>query len=326
LELKSGEASNDLYRWDWYTDEEELQDWIPWWAPRCVIGHLYIPFRCGRLELPPHGVTEIEKACGGKVRWGWVGDYEKLLTPFISPEWIRPHVLHHRLPLWLIVLPLPNRLVPCLYAAIYRPIGFKPKEHFPSYDDPVLPCFVDRLGKQIEDDEVYFEATYGLDDYTTLYVSASEAGIFVIGSGVEDMWNFKSELMCSDIDDLPEWLQPHPVQRLLKLTMDSDEAKQFSLSPRSFAHTHEWSPRDDESASREELTVFRAAFPDPVGQCTPLRQNTIAAYLLRSFTVKDKSFFDALREDALARAAPARELVDRELSKFLTAFDERFGK
>src|SRR5712691_2207046 len=101
--------------------------------------------------------------------------------------------------------------------------------------------------------------------------------------------------------------------------------RHFSLSPRSFAHTIEWSPTDDESASREELTVFRAAFLDPVSQCTPLRQNTIAAYLLRNFTVQDNSFFDALRDDALARTAPARELVDRELSKFHAAFDERFG-
>jgi hypothetical protein len=132
--------------------------------------------------------------------------------------------VHHRLPIWLIVLPLPNRLVPCLYAAIYRPIGFKPKKHSTSHDDPVVPCFVGRLGKQIEDDEVYFGAGYDRYLNTTLYVCASDTGIFVIGSGVEDMWNFTSELMCSDIDELPEWLRSHPVQRLLKLTMDSDEA------------------------------------------------------------------------------------------------------
>src|SRR5262249_36997840 len=33
LELNAKLAPNDLYKWDWYTDEEELQDWIPWWAP-----------------------------------------------------------------------------------------------------------------------------------------------------------------------------------------------------------------------------------------------------------------------------------------------------
>src|SRR5262249_15690756 len=185
---------------------------------RCLIGHLYIRFQCGRLQLPPDGVAGIKKACRGKVTRDWRGDYEKLLEPFIAPEWIRPAHVYHRLPIWLIVLPLPNRLVPCLYAAIYRPIGFKPKEHFPSYDDSVLPCFVDRLGKQIEEDEVYFGAGY--DNYmnTTFYVCVSRTDIFLIGSRVEDMWDFQSELLCSDIDDLAEWLQPHPVQRILKLT------------------------------------------------------------------------------------------------------------
>ena len=111
------------------------------------------------------------------------------------------------------------------------------------------------------------------------------------------------------------------------ITTDSDEAKVFGLSPRSFAHNIEWSPVDDESVSPAEVSVFRPAFSDPVGEYTPLRQNTIAAYLLRNFTyAKDASIFEALKDDAIARAIAARELIDRELSRFNAAFDERYGE
>jgi hypothetical protein len=327
LELNAKFAPNDLYLWHWYTEEDQfdqLHDWIPWWAPRCVIGHLYIPFQCPQLKLPPHAVSALEKACGGKVTWTG-HDYSRLLKPFLRPEWIHSTRVFHRLPIWLMALPLPNRLVPCLYAALYRPVGFLPKEHYPSYDDPVVPCFADKIGKLITDDAVYFDANH--DDYETLYLCVSDGGILVIGSGVEDMWNFKAELCFQEIDELPEWLQTHPVQRLLKLTMDSDEGKSFSLSARSYADNIEWLIVDEGPVTPEEISRFRPAFPDdPITQYTPLRQNTIAAYLLRNFTYAiDGSIFEALKEDILARAMPARKLIDHKLSKFRAAFDERFG-
>jgi hypothetical protein len=141
------------------------------------------------------------------------------------------------------------------------------------------------------------------------------------------MWNFKSELIFIDIDDLPDWLKPHPVQRLLKLTMDSDEGKLFALASRSFAGNIEWWISDEEPVLPAEISVFRPAFSDPAPQYTPLRQNTIAASLLRNFTyVEDGSIFEALKNDARARATAARELIDREFSKFRTTFEQRFGK
>ena len=56
LTLNPSYDPNDLYRWDVSLQEEELENWIPWWAPRCLIGHLYIPFQCGALELSENGV------------------------------------------------------------------------------------------------------------------------------------------------------------------------------------------------------------------------------------------------------------------------------
>jgi hypothetical protein len=73
--------------------------------------------------------------------------------------------------------------------------------------------------------------------------------------------------------------------------------------------------------------VFRPAFSDSVTQCPPLPQNTIAAYLLRnSVDVGGVTIFDALKNDALAKAAAARAVIDGELSKFQDAFDTRYGK
>src|SRR5256885_255826 len=78
----------------------------------------------------------------------------------------------------------------------------------------------------------------------------------------------------------------------------------------------------------ESETFFRPAFSDAVGQYTPpLLQNTIAAYLLRSVVQSgDDTILDALKNDALAKAAAAREVIDGELLKFQDAFDRRCGK
>jgi hypothetical protein len=82
-----------------------------------------------------------------------------------------------------------------------------------------------------------------------------------------------------------------------------------------------WGISDSES-------VFRPAVSDSVTQYTPpLRQNTIAAYLLRNFVyVDDVPIFEALKNDALAKATAAREVIDGERSKFQAAFDRRYGK
>jgi hypothetical protein len=62
-------VGNDIYHWDWMTDEDELdlQCHIPWWAPRCVIGHLYIPFQTDCLNLPEQGITELRRAFGDEI-------------------------------------------------------------------------------------------------------------------------------------------------------------------------------------------------------------------------------------------------------------------
>ena len=52
LHLKPERNPNGIYEWGWDTDEDEFKEWIPWWAPKCVIGHLYIPFLCKRLNVP----------------------------------------------------------------------------------------------------------------------------------------------------------------------------------------------------------------------------------------------------------------------------------
>ena len=67
LELKVKGGPNNLYVWDDYLDEDELDHWIPWWAPKCVIGHLYIPFLCSRLRLSKRGLAQITENCGGEI-------------------------------------------------------------------------------------------------------------------------------------------------------------------------------------------------------------------------------------------------------------------
>jgi hypothetical protein len=107
-------------------------------------------------------------------------------------------LVYHRLPVWLIVLPLPNSLVPCLYAAIHHPGGFYPNHEFPSHDDPVTPCFVENIGERIGDDGVFLRDDD--NDYDTLFVNVSETEISAIGSRVDDsIPNFKSDLLFADM-------------------------------------------------------------------------------------------------------------------------------
>lgn len=311
---------NDIYHWDWLTDEDEfdLQNCIPWWAPRCVIGHLYIPFRSSCLHLPQQGIADLKKACGGEVtKDTWRTDYSELLQPFLAPECVRPRTVFHRLPLLLIALPRPNRLVPCLYAAIGHPTGFQRKRPWQlSDDDPIMPCFVSKIGDQIDDDDVFFHDVCD-EDYRTFYVSTPLPDVIVIGSGIDDgLWEFTPDVCLADsTDEIPEWLQPHPVQKFLKLSLDSDTAQLFALTQRRFAGRR-WDSDNE--------TVFRPALPDSFAQ-TRLRQNTIGAYLLRNFPNAD-GIFEALKNDALHKATAAKEVIDGELSKSQDALDKRFGK
>src|SRR5262249_32175703 len=59
LELKADHEPNHIYEWGWDTDEYEINEWIPWWAPRCLIGHWYIPFTCRRVLVPENSAREI---------------------------------------------------------------------------------------------------------------------------------------------------------------------------------------------------------------------------------------------------------------------------
>lgn len=325
LELNSKYEPNPLYEWD---DDDEIQEFIPWWAPKCLIGHLYIPFQCGRVTLPDHSVVKIKKTIEDLSRTE-SDMFLDIVWPFLKPEWTNQSTVYHRLPLWIVVLPLPNKLVPCLYTAVHLPGGFYPGQKFPYLDgDPVNPCFVDAIGENLSNDAVYIRDHREDEDFS-LYIQVSESGISAIGERVEfnaigqpfkELSNIKCEMyFVSTRDELPEWLQEHPVKRLLKLTMDSDEGKGFALSQRQF-----W----DRGWHGGDGTIFRPAFPDPVGQHIPdIRQNTIAAYLLRNLLVEDdQNFFGELKKDALAKHGAARELLKEKVGKFREAFDLRYDK
>jgi hypothetical protein len=309
----------DIYDWDWLTDDDEicLQRVIPWWAPRCLIGNLYIPFETGCLHLPEKGIAEVKQACGGDVTEdSWEPGYSRLLLPFLKPEWIRPRRVYYRLPVLLIALPRPNRLVPCLYASIASPTGFQKEGRFRHNDtSPVMPCFVAAIGDEISDDDVYFSDICD-EDEDNFHVSAVKSEIFVIGSGIEqDGEKFTSDFWIADsIDDIPDWLQPYYVQRLLKLTPDSELGKLFALSRRTFVGR--WCGNDG--------TIFRPAFQDSLVQ-TRLRQNTIGAYLLRNL-LDPGGMFGALISDALEKSAATKEAIESALSTFQDAFDKCYGK
>jgi hypothetical protein len=326
LELSAGEEPNDLYDWDSLLDEEyEFQSWLPWWAPKCVIGHLYIPFECSCLHLPEHAIALMKETCGGEItRHNWDQECSMLLWDFLSPEWIHPRTVHHRLPVWLVLLPSRTKLIPCLYATTRYEDRFQTKMSlanegtYYSYHNSTALRFVDHIGERVDDDADFF---YDWEE-ESFYVRLHETGIYVIGSGVgEDTEaNFKAEIFDPLWDDLPEWLQTHPVQKILKLTTESDAAKLFALSPRGF-------PKNSASYANNDGSIFRPAFSDTFSRYTPLMPNTIAAYLLRnSIETSGITIFDALKNDALAKGSAARELVNCELSKFQAAFDKRYGK
>src|SRR5262249_47400110 len=143
----------------------------------------------------------------------------------------RIHV-YHRLPIWLITLPSRTRLVPCLYASAasldYR-FDFQRirnsfiDDTFFSYIDRITPRFVDTIGNGTEADRTYF---WGEDNWLDpqYYVRCTESGVCVIGPEVDGGAIMAEVFEPSWFDELPEWLQSRPIQKILRLTADSDAA------------------------------------------------------------------------------------------------------
>ena len=333
LEISPKREPNRLYSWQEFVDDEELRTWIPWWAPECVIGHLYVPFTCKGLRVPEECAAEITRMCGGyvtedawrKEKCSWE------IEQFLKSDSIRPGRVYHRLPVWLVVLPSTSGLVPCLYATVHHWDEFQINESLKDetyfeHSAATTPSFVEAIGNQLENDAVYFVDDD--NDSEPTYICARENTIDVIGWRVDHrVENFQSDLSAAwSVYDLPEWLQDHPVQRLLKLTADSEEANTFALTrrvfPKDFSYRHvTWGIDGSE-------TIFRPRFPNPEATHTaPVRQNTIAAYLLQSFVDgKELALFEVLKSDAVAKASAAKELIDAEAAKYQAAFDERYGK
>lgn len=316
LELKADHEPNPIYDWGWDTDEYEISEWIPWWAPRCLIGHWYIPFTCRCVRLPEDRAAEVHALLGEPERYR--NPYFDVIEPFLTPPHIAESRLLHRLPVWLIILPLPNKLVPCLYAATHHPGGFYPGQKHPLMDNSLHPYFVASIGPTLGDDAVYLPEIE--DEYDTFYVLASPTEISATGARVDDsITNFQCESMFASLpDELPEWLQEQPVQRFLKLTPESDTAMSFALASRRFVG------RKGESG---DGTVFRPALPDAATPYTGLRHDTIAAYLLRDF-VRDEgsSIFAALKTDALVKRDAAHAILRENISGFRKNFEHRFEK
>ena len=318
LELKVEHEANQIHEWGWDSDEYEINEWIPWWAPRCLIGHWYIPFKCRRVRVPQDSVPQILAAQKDNSRC-YTSEYYDLIEPFINSEHVAPATLFHRLPIWLVILPLPNRLVPCLYAAIHHPGGFYPGQKHFSSDNFLHPYFVASIGTDIGDDAIFLPAADD-EEYDTFYVLALQTEISATGSRVDDsIANFKCDLTFASMpDELPEWLQEQPVQRFLKLTADSDVAMSFALAPRQFAG------RKGESGDE---SVFRPAFPHAETPYTGLSHATIAAYLLRDFVSNDgSSIFASLKKDALAKRDAAQTILRDSISGFRKKFEQRFEK
>jgi hypothetical protein len=314
LELKADHEPNSIYGWGWDTDEYETDEWIPWWAPRCLIGYWYIPFTCRCVRLPEGKAAEIRALKLGEPE-RYTNTYFDVIEPFIAPPNIAESKLLHRLPVWLIVLPLPDKLVPCLYAATRHPGGFYPGQKYPLTDNSLHPFFVASVGPTLGEDAVYFPEAE--DEYDTFYVLSSPTEISATGARVDDnISHFQCELMYAD--ELPEWLEEQPVQRFLKLTPESAAAMSFALTSRRF---------DGRKTESDDGTIFRPAFPDAATPYTGLRHDTIAAYLLRDF-VRDEgsSVFTALKADALVKRDAAHAILRENISGFRKSFEQRFEK
>jgi hypothetical protein len=295
-----------------------------------LIGHLFVPFHCGALNLSENGIAKLKELCGGEItQENWLrGECSSYEEPFEAATRIDRKRVYHRLPIWLVTLPSQTRLVPCLFASAasvdYRNDLLQIRESvidgtYSSHIDRITPRFVATVGTGTEADGTYF---WGEDSDNVFdpqyYVRCTESEVHVIGPRVGGR-GIKAEVFDPGwFDDLPEWLQSRPIQKILRLTADSDVATAFALEPRIFP---------GRGYGEDTETYFRPAFPDPMGEYTTrLLQNTIAAYLLRNFIRRgDETIFAALKKDALAKAAGVKEFVHGEISKFEEAFDKLYG-
>jgi hypothetical protein len=316
LEITVDHEPNRILLSDWGLDEDELQDSIPWWAPRCIIGHWYVPFSCKIVRAPSQEATAMGSSIAAS---GYDNAFYDLVEPFLSRQYTSVSTIYHRLPLWLIALPQSDRLVPYLYISAQRLGGFYPNQTSPMDGDPVLPCFVGHVGQHIRDDGL-FQPDRDNDECNTLFVRISKDHILAIGSQVdEDVSNFRDELSYVDMQDgLPQWLQEHPAKQLLALSRDSETAMHFALSARNFC---------GRKCNRGDATVFRPSFPNDGRHSTGPSQDTIAAYLLRNMVSSDGlNIFDAIKLDAVAKHTAARAVINDELSKFRQVFEQRYKK
>lgn len=328
--LRADGEPNYLHRWERLLEDDDPPHYVPWWAPKCVIGHLYVPFQCTVLKLSDEGVAEAQDICGGEVTvQTWRNhDCSSYVDPFKEATRSESEHFWHRLPIWLVALPTQGRIVPCLYPSVHYRDPFQvetslvDEKSYYTNENMITPCFVSSIGGGFDDDAVYSCGDY--DDPPSYYVRITKNGIRVIGHEVDHhVRHFKAEAMQWTEDEFPPWLDPHPVQSLLPLTMESEVAMAFSLAPRLLPKTvrfHDWGAGEPE-------TIFRAAHPDPLNVYTELRQNTLAAYLLRNFVGGDRStIVEALKCDAVAKCAAARELVEGEVAKYHQTFDDRYPR
>jgi hypothetical protein len=200
-----------------------------------------------------------------------------------------------------------------LYASLSHPTGFQ-KDQWAcvSQENPEMPCVVARIGKSIDEDDVFFYDIC-IDPETTFYVCVQQAHLLVIGSDIDGDDEFTPDLwLASSVDDLPSWLDSHPVQRFLKLSPDSDLATHFALTQRNFLQSN--------FCVRETETLFRPSFPDSSTTFTQLRSNTIGAYLLRNFADAG-GIFDSMKRDALEKITATKKVIDTEVKKTQEALD-----
>ncbi len=186
-----------------------------------------------KAPIPPHTASRIASPRCCSVR-----SETKLNTAF------------HRLPIWLVTVPSSTNLVPCLWASTHYDTddfqieaSLKEEGGYYKYSNITTPCFVNSIGEGIDADAVFFSSDH--DNEEPLYICAVNDRVTVIGRYIdEEISNFRDQVFfTSHRDEVPEWLDAHPVQRLLQLTSDLDEASAFALSPRIFTKESAFSRR-----------------------------------------------------------------------------------
>jgi hypothetical protein len=190
------------------------------------------------------------------------------------------------------------------------------------YNNSTTPCFVSSIGPSLESDATYV-SPFGSYCFS-IHIEEWPDRLRVIGSLIDDKKNFHaSSSVAWHADDVPQWLHDQPVQRVLRLTNEPNEASSFALSPRVF--TRDFSDSRMRWRLDEDRTGFRPAFSNR-SLITPIRQNTIAAYLIQNFIeAGDNTIFASLKNDIIAKSAAVTAVVDAELQSFHDAFDKLYG-